>query len=114
EDLYEPFRNYSFPKWGIFGYAHPYTEIIVYPVLLAAMIFITSLMFLIMIEGTAIAIPAFLLGICACAIGAGAIYIAAKRVSWYRRYTRITGVKPTLGDPANQYPNADNLPIWPR
>ena len=114
EDLYEPFRNYSFPKWGIFGYAHPYTEIIMFTAGLAAMIFGTVLAFLIMLEGMIVAIPVFLLCLCACAIGVGAIYIAVKRVAWYRRYIRITGHKPTLGDPANQYPNVDTLPFWPR
>src|SRR5690625_4712847 len=51
EDLYEPFRVLSFPKWGIFGYAHPYTEIIVYPAGLAAVIFGTTIAFLIMLDG---------------------------------------------------------------
>src|SRR5699024_12548318 len=45
---------------------------------------------------------------------AAGIFAAMKRVAWYRRYTRITGHKPTLGDPANQYPNVDTLPFWPR
>ena len=113
-DLYEPFRNYSFPKWGIFGYAHPYTEIIMYPILLAAMLFITTLMFLAMLDGALVVVPVFILGLCTCAATVGAIYIAVKRVAWYRRFTRITGHKPTLGDPANQYPNVDTLPFWPR
>src|SRR5699024_4460861 len=114
EDLYEPFRVLSFPKWGIFGYAHPYTEIIVYPAGLAATIFGTVLAFLIMIEGLIIAIPAFILLLFVCAMAAAGIFAAMKRVPWYRRYTRITGHKPTLGAPANQYPNVDTLPFWPR
>jgi len=114
EDLYEPFRVLSFPKWGIFGYAHPYTEIIVYPAGLAAVIFGTTIAFLIMLDGFMMAIPVFLFLLFVCALAAGGIFAAVKRVAWYHRYMRITGVKPTLGDPANQYPNADTLPFWQR
>jgi len=108
-DLYEPFRQWSFPWLGIFGHVHPYPNFIVFSIPFGLGIFMSGWILIRSIaENLALLglIPLFLIGWSG--VGAYGLYTAFVRAAWMRRYERITGAKPVFGDPANKPPDFDD------
>ena len=108
-DLYEPFRQFSFPWLGIFGHVHPYPNFIVFSIPFGLGIFMSGWILIRSIaENLALLglIPLFLIGWSG--VGAYGLYTAFVRAAWMRRYERITGAKPVFGDPANKPPDFDD------
>src|SRR5699024_5477362 len=110
EDLYEPFYAMSYPWLGIFGFIHPYAEILTFGASLAAGPFMAGWgTILTFTDGPgwlgATLVALFGLG----GIGGFGVFIGAKRTVWMHRYTRLTGTNPAFGDPANKHPRTETL-----
>jgi len=109
EDLYEPFRQWSFPWLGIFGHVHPYPNFLVF-----GLCFISGVggtgwgITLAFIDSPAALMPAAVGLFGMCPVGVWGLYTAFVRATWMRRYERITGAKPVFGDPANKPPGYDD------
>jgi len=108
-DLYEPYWYMSYPRWGIFGYAHPYAEILVYGPGMAFGLFMGGWSIIRAFTDTPVAlIPGAVALFGIAGIGGFGLLQGIIRTIWLHRYIKATGVKPVLGDPANKPPGYDD------